>query len=449
MRKTTGILDTSILTTAHPLATTSEHPLATTATVDYNDKAWSLLYKALIDGIGADPGNFQLVYPFTTWDWPVVPVGYTSAAQWDFTSAVPQWSATGRYDSSGTTFNDTYCQLLNIIQAATSDPKLEVEIASARNQLNLATNNYDIVYKQAQSAYRTETGGANIPSFTEWLGSPGGRSWKARLDSAWVEVESAQRVLDSLIAQTVTPGLTDAKARYQNKDYYSKYQDQGLSAFPEVPSFTISMTSTEWLTKVKGGAGGSSGTIAFSNSQSAYDYKNTWAKGSTQVGNFFWAVNVGGSWQRIDEFASDDSLEVSVSFQAWDQISISAGRWYNGAFVSAVQNGPFIRGYSAYGGGNDKAVWGQNGIMPLQIVGMVVCYKPSFTIKVSSSTFKSFEETWKVSSGLRIGPFQLSGGGGSKSSGWNASSATNTFTGTSTAETALIMGVNVKIINPA
>jgi hypothetical protein len=448
MRKATGSPGPSILTTAHPLATTAEHPLATAASAADNDKAWSLMYKAIIDGIGADPNNFQLVYPFTTWDWPIVPVGYTSAAQWDYTSAVPQWSATGRYDSSGTAFNDAYNQMLNVIQAATSDPKLEVDIASARNQLALATNNYDTIYRQAQSAYQIETGGTNTPPFTEWLGSYGGKTWAARLDSAWKEVESAQRVLDSLIAQTTTPGLTDAKARYDNKDYYTKYQDPALTGFPAVPGYSISMDATTWLTKVKAGTGGSSGTISFSNSQSQYDYRNTWAKGSASVGNFFWSVNVGGSWQRIDEFASDASLEATVSFKAWDQISIGAGRWYNGAFVSSMQNGPFVRGYSAYGDGGTKAVWGEAGIMSVQKVGMMVCYKPSFEIKVSSSSFKSFYESWKVSAGIRIGPFQFSGGGGSTSSGWTASSSSNTFSGTSTAETALIMGVNVKLINP-
>lgn len=448
MRRVTGSPSTQILTTAHPLATTREHPLATAANAEDNDKSWSLMYRAIIDGIGADPKNFQLIYPFTTWDWPVVPNGYTSAAQWDFTASVPQWSATGNYDSAGTAFNDTYGQMLNVVKADTKDPKLEADIATARNVLGLATNNYDTIYAQAQSAYKAETGGSNNPTFTEWLGSFSGRSWAVRLDSAYKEVQAAQRVLNQLLAETTTPGLKESQERLINKDYYTKYQGGALSTFPEVPAYSIGMDATTWLNKVKAGTGGSSGTVSFSNSQSRYDYKNTWAKGSASVGSFFWAVNVGGSWQRIDEFASDASLEVTVSFQAWDQISVAAGRWYNGAFVSSVEQGPFIRGYSPRGGNDTKAVWGDGGIMSVQKVGMLVCYKPSFSIKVSSSTFTSFLETWKVSGGLRIGPFEMSGGGGSTSSGWKANSATQTFTGTSTAEAALIMGVNIRLINP-
>lgn len=256
-------------------------------------------------------------------------------------------------------------------------------------------------------------------------------------------------MLNQLLSETTTPGLADAQERLLNESYYTKYQDTSLSNFPSVPSYSISMDATTWLIMVQSGTGPAGGTINFSNSQSSYDYKNTWAGGSTSVGNFFWTVNVGGSWQRIDEFASDNQLEVTVKFEAWDQISIAAGRWYNGAFVSSVEQGPFIRGYSPYGGNGEKAVWGENGIMSVQKVGMLVCYKPSFEIKVSSSSFSSFLEKWKVSGGLRIGPFQFGGGGGSTTSGWKSNSSTNTFSGTSTSESALIMGINVNLINPS
>lgn len=431
-----------------PLALSSELPLVAPGAIDANDKAWNLLYGAMIDGLGISPANFQLIYPFTTWDWPVAPTGYTTAAQWDFCSAVPQFSATGEYTSAGTSFNDSYGSMLNVVSAATTDPKLQAAIDQQRNMLQLATNNYDTIYKQAVDAYTTETGGSNTPPFTEWLGSFGGKSWAAQLDSAYKNIQSQQSVYNQLMSEVTTPGLKDAQDRLANKDYYTKLQDPTLPGFPPYPGFSLSMDSTTWLSKVQSGTGGSSGTIGFSNSQSEYDYKKTWAGGSASVSKLFWSVNVGGSWERVDEFGSDNSLQVTVSFQAWDQIQINAARWYNGAFVNAVKNGPFVRGYSPYGSASETAVWGPNGIMSVQKVGMLVCYKPSFSISVSNSSFKSFSEKWQVSTGLRIGPFNFSGGGGSSSSGWKADSATNTFTGTSTAETALIMGTMINLVNP-
>jgi hypothetical protein len=431
-----------------PLALSSEHPLVAPGAIDTNDKAWNHLYGAIVDGLNVSPSNFQLIYPFTTWDWPIVPAGYTSAAQWDFCSTVPQFSATGEYTSAGTAFNDSYGGMLNVVSAATSDPKLKADIEQARNMLQLAVNNYDTIYKQAVSAYGTETGGTNTPAFTEWLGTIGGRSWQAQLDSAWKNVQAQQNVYNQLLSETTTPGLKDAQDRLGNQDYYTKLQDPSLSAFPAVPGYSLGMDATTWLNKVQAGTGGSSGKIGFSNSQSQYDYKKTWAGGSASIKKVFWSVNVGGSWERVDEFSSDSSLSVEVSFKAWDQISITSSRWYNGAFVTGIQNGPFIRGYSPYGDSSTKAVWGPQGIMSAQKVGMIVCYKPSFSITVSSSTFKAFSEKWNVSAGLRIGPFSFSGGGGSSSSGWSADSSTNTFSGESTAETALIMGTSINLINP-
>ena len=146
-----------------PLALASEHPLVAPEGIDANDKAWNHLYGAMVDGLNVSPSNFQLIYPFTTWDWPIVPTGYTSAAQWDFCSSVPQFSATGEYTSAGTAFNDSYGSMLNVVSAATTDPKLKADIEQARNMLQLAANNYDTIYKQSVDAYQTETGGTNTP----------------------------------------------------------------------------------------------------------------------------------------------------------------------------------------------------------------------------------------------------------------------------------------------
>jgi len=438
----------AILTTDHPLATTSEHPITTAAAASDNDKAWGHLYGAMVAGLGVDPSNFQLNYPFVTWDWPVTNVGYTSAAQHDFCSAVPQFSATGAYASAGTEYNDAYGQMLRVVAADTSDPALEAKISQARNVLNLAINDYDITYRQARDAYVRETGGTNVPTFTEWLGSYSGKAWSTQIAAASSTVDAKNRVLVQLLSETTTPGLNDALGRLGNENYYTKLQDPTLATFPAVPAYSLGMDATTWLQKVKAGTGGSTGQITFANSHAEYDYKKTWAGGSASVGNFFWSVNVGGSWERIDEFGSDNSLEVGVSFKAWDTISIEAGRWYNGAFVRSVSEGPFIRGYSAGGGDGTKAVWGKDGIMGVQKVGMVVCYKPSFLIKVSSSTFTSFSQKWEVSAGVRIGPFTFNGGGGSTSSGWKADKATSTFSGESTSETALILGTNIALVNP-
>ena len=437
----------SITDSSHPLATTREYAVISAANIDNNDTAWNHLYGSLIQGLGLSPKNFQLIFPFMTWDWPIASTGYTAAAQHDFLSTVPQFSATGAYVSAGTSFNDTYNQMLNVIAASTSDPKLQADILQAWNMLTLATNNYDTIYSQATEAYLRETGGSNTPAFSEWLGGMSAKSWAAKLASAGKNVDSQQEVYNELVSQTETPGLKDAIIRFNNKDYYTQFQDPSLSKFPQVPAYSLSMDATTWLNKVKSGTGGSKGEISFTSKQATYDYSKTWAQGSASINYAFWSVNVGGAWEEIKEFSTDNSLEVTISFEAWDQISIQAGRWYNGAFVASVAKGPFKRGFSPYGDNANKAVWGKEGIMSVQKVGMIVCYKPKFTIKVSKSSFESFSKKWSVSAGLRIGPFNFSGGGGSSSSGWKSDANSCTFTGESTAETALILGTSINLIN--
>ncbi len=94
------------------------------AASDFDQNPWGLLYRALINSLGASPSNFQLVYPFTTWTWPTQNVGYVSAAQYDFCSTAPQWSAVGAFSSSGDRVNQAYGAFLDVIVAATDDPKL-------------------------------------------------------------------------------------------------------------------------------------------------------------------------------------------------------------------------------------------------------------------------------------------------------------------------------------
>jgi hypothetical protein len=81
--------------------------------------------------------------------------------------------------------------------------------------------------------------------------------------------------------------------------------------------------------------------------------------------------------------------------------------------------------------------------MGLLKTAMFVCYKPTFMITTSKSTFNSFVETFKAATALRIGPFTFSASGGSTRSGWEASEAGQSFSGTSTSETPLIFGVSI------
>jgi len=414
------------------------------APIGYNDTAWSILYGALINQMGMSPNNFQLLYPFTSWNWPATNLGYTVAPQYDFSASTPQWSATGAYVSSGTRFNDAYGQFLSVIMANTTDPNLQQQILVQQNKVQLAKNDYDTTYQQSVIAYQTDTKGTNDPVFDVWLGSFAGKSWKVALDQKDLVYQQEFANLQSLVAQAQTPGLTDALNQYKNQQFYTKYQDPGLSSFPAVPGWSVSQSSTAWVQQVLAG-GGTTGNFSFTMADSAYDYKNTWAKGSTSVGNYFWNVAVNGEWQRVESFQSDQSLSVSVNFKAWDQVSITPGGWYNGGFVSFHKNGPFIKGFTGYKDDTGSTyMWGEGGAMDLMKTGMFVAYQPKIGITLSASAFKEFYQTWKASTGIRIGPFTFGGTTGSTTNTWTKSESGLTLFADSTSTTPLIFGITIK-----
>lgn len=412
--------------------------------IDFDQKPWGLLYGALINSLGASPNNFQLVYPFTPWTWATQNVGYIGAAQYDFCSAAPQWSAVGMYASSADRVNMAYQEFLNVIPAATDDPKLRDQLRQAADALTTATNAYTTVNNQARQAYADDSDVVdNKPSFTAWLGTLAGRGWSIQLDATYKKAAQAQLNYDALVDQANTPGLGDAQKQFANQDFYARLNDPGLSKAPLVPNYQISQSASAWVDAVKAGTGPAGGTMGFTARDQSYDYSKTWAGGAVSIPKLFWEVQVSGKWERITEFETDNELEVSLEFEALDQIQIQPSDWYNGAFARSKVNGPFVRGYSAYGGDGTQAVFGKNGFFNVLKTGMYVGYKPNFTIRTSKSTYQSFYEKFKVATGLRIGPFTISAEGGSERAGWTASSQGQTFSGTTTSESPLILGVSI------
>ncbi len=410
--------------------------------VDYDQKPWGLLYQAISNSVGAGPDKFQLIYPFSQWNWPTEQAGFLNAAMYDFCSVNPQWSAVGDYSSSGDQLQGSYRQFLNVISPADAPPGLLAKIAVARDQLTMATNAYTTAYNQARSTYADDVVD-NQPPFTEWLGTPPGKGWQTKITAADKDMAQAQVNFNALVDQANTPGLDEANAQFENEAFYSKLNGQGLSTFPKVPAYSVGQDATQWVTNIKAGNGPPGATMGFTNRDQSYDYSRTWAKGSAGINKFFWGVKAGASWERIDEFASDQELEVAIEFDAIETVSLRATDWYDGAFVRSMANGPFIQGYSARGGDGTQAVFGPKGFFGLVKTGMVVGYKPTFTIRTSQESFTAFKEKFKAASGLRIGPFEFGASGGYEKAGWEASEAGQFFAGTSTSETPIILGVIV------
>jgi hypothetical protein len=404
-----------------------------------NDAAWSLLYGAIVGGLGQNPASFQLVYPFTSWNWPTNPTGFTTAAQYDFCSTMPQWSATGNYLSTGVHYDGAYQQFLNLIVASTSDPVLAQQILTAQNNLTNGSNQLQTVYQQAVATYNSSVP-SGTPVFTEWLTTPPGQGWAAQIQTASNNVSSLQGVLNSLTAQTKNPNLTAALQALVNQKYYVSITN-GTNLNP-VPQWNLSQDAAAWVQQVQGG-GGQGGSISFSNAQGSYDYSQTWAQGSASVSGWFWSVYAGGSWQNVSTFYQDSSLQATISFVAWDQIGITPAQWYSGTNV--FKNGPFYTGYSAYPTPGMTNMFGPKGVVAAFKTNMLVGYQPSIEVTVSNSTYQSFQQTWSGAGGFAIGPFRFGGSGSGSSLSWSQSGSQWTLKTASTSTVPIIFGVNLAI----
>ncbi|MFD1298815.1 hypothetical protein ACFQ4Q_19495 [Lysobacter gummosus] len=416
------------------------------ANSDFDDKPWGLLYRALIDSIGLSPDDFQLTYPSTQWDWSRAQAGFIPAAQYDFCATAPQWSAIGAYVSSGDTVHQAYQQFLNVIPAQTEYRSLRQHLHDADDALVVATNHYTLATTSAASAYANQVED-HPPSFSEWLGSPRGRSYQNRIVAAQVTMNQAQAHYSNLIAQCEQPELGQAQRRCGNEDFHVRYADLNLIRLPKVPDWQIDQNAADWVAKVEAGQGPAGVTLGFSNREAPYDFAQTWAGRRGRIRQLFWQVRINGRWERIDEFEFDNKLELSLDFQAVDRIGIRPGEWFDGEFARSMIDGPFMPGYSPFGGDSietrGQPVFGEKGFFGLIKNGMCVGYKPSFVIRTTTSTFRRFVDPFKAATGLRVGPFTFEAEGGSIAAGWKADAATQTFSGTTTSRRPLIIGATV------
>lgn len=419
---------------------TSAEQLAAADT--YNQSAWAILYGALVNGFGVSPQTFQMAYPYAAWNWPTEQLGYVSPAQYDALSAIPAWSAIGKSSSTGTRFNDMYAAFLNVISPDTSDPELRKRIDALYGDLVAAHNLQQRTLQQAKAAYEADTT-KDKPGFTQWLGTLDGRSWQAQLSSLGKALDQAQANYDAAVDEAKTPNLKQALSALADRDYYSKLNDPNLSTMPPVPNWTTPTTAAKWANRAATGDVASGG-ISISNSDAAYDFSKSWAGGSASVGNWFWQVQVAGSWQKIDIFESDASLTASVQFAGIEEILVQPGQWYTG--VSALAKGPYKRGYSEFGEGGSTAVFGEKGFLPMVKTGMYVVYRPSFSISVKQATFSAFEQQFSAATGVRIGPFTFGAKGGSQQAGWTASQAGLNFSGKSDSTDPFIIGYTVNVL---
>jgi hypothetical protein len=164
---------------------------------------FGFMYQAMMDSLGVDPSNFQLIMPFTSWNWPTASPGHTAAAEYDFLSTIPQWNGQGTYLSSGSRLSSAYELFLNAL-VVSADPVQKQKIVAQQDVVQDEANTLQQKINDAKAAYAKDPGVAdNNPDFTSWLADPfGGYQYGKQVEAARHEYDNAA----TCERQGITPG---------------------------------------------------------------------------------------------------------------------------------------------------------------------------------------------------------------------------------------------------
>lgn len=400
---------------------------------------WGYMYQAFINSLKVDPTNFQLVTPFTSWDWATTSLGHLDSREYDFVSTVPQWSGVGAYASGGARLSDAY-ELFLLALVVSADPVQKQKIDDQQNVCADKRAIYERAVRTAREKYNGDpTVKDNTPDFGTWLtdeysiGYPYGTAIAGARDV----LDNEMDLLEQFIKQSNDPTIKLASDKFNNQKFWSSIDTGSLEDAFTTPGFSKTESYTKWVQKVKAG-GGNPATLSWANSQSHYDWKKSWAGGKGSYGTPFWGIEVGGSWEKEDSLATSTDISVEIGFKAWDMLQIQDAGWFDQPFVDARCGGEYRAGYS------EADFFGESGSMALRKTGMLVVYKPSFSIKSKTGFSKTQKEKFEASGGLRIGPFKIGGGGGSSSVIQDKAVTENEFSGTTDSELPFIAGITVQ-----
>ena len=418
-------------------------------TINLYGQTYEQIVKTALAGSGK---KFQLVNPQQDWTWPPASFGYIDPQAYRFVGQMPKWTAAGTYQPGGNDMHQAYLQVLSLWNAmgkGIADDK----IREARDSVTRTQNKYMQDQQIADVSYITyqkqqQAAGDKADDYDTWIA----KNWKATFDTDQAAYREALNALSKLVgekneglqqaidAATPPPGPSDPKAGFV------KVLMPG-GAIEVRPNYDYPDPKV-WADRVANG-GGKSLTIHLSASASSSSLVDSWAGGSTGLDTGFFSLFGSGGWQKLDLATEDKSVEVTITLKAYNVFEVGPDKaWYNSAILSKLAkendwNPPF----STNGGGGYTPVFGKGGVLSLVLTGLVAGYQPSIDITMSDATYSKYKESFDASGGIRVGPFEIGGSGGSSEAKFKKKSENKKFHYESTATYPFMMGITV--VNPA
>jgi hypothetical protein len=425
-----------------------------------NDNLFSQTYDQILKSqLGSGVPYFQMLGDPIDFVFGTAPVGQTNAQAYQIVSGMPNWSPIGSYASQDGTFYSAYGQVFQRITWKVS-PGQEQAQAALKSKVNACSRALSEAETSTAGAYNVakQNGGAvfqaRYPTIQAWLAGPGKSYIKAEtvaeeaLAAASAQLRSLQKAAQPTTLQEAMAKMEAPAGEPANEpapDGWTKVQDMG-GVVRWRPEFVIGTTGEQWRAQLTSGSQGAF-TVGLDASDEQSDLNKSWAGGSASYDAFFWGVDAGGGWEKLDITTNDKSVKAVISVKSSTLVPVSPGPWYDGGFMSNLAKSQAGSGYVLdspwIASGGPNSMFGASGLLSTRVGQLVVVYQPSFEITMSQATFEEHHEKYEASLGLRIGPFQFGGSGGHESTFTHDTEGKTTFKGGSTSTDPLIIGVAV------
>ncbi len=137
---------------------------------------------------------------------------------------------------------------------------------------------------------------------------------------------------------------------------------------------------------------------------------SNWNGGGGWGGTFF-NLNVGGGGSNYNNVITTSDENIKLRFCNLTYVPLRPGAWFDISFLQAIDAG--LLKLKPNSPSKDKKILGPDGVIPRMVKGAVVARRIIFEAKLGTTNLNEMRSSSGGSGGIRIGPWNIGGGGGS------------------------------------
>jgi hypothetical protein len=157
--------------------------------------------------------------------------------------------------------------------------------------------------------------------------------------------------------------------------------------------------------------------------KSEHTRTGSWNVGGGWAGSFF-AIDGSGKGDEYSKVITGSGDAISVKFCNMQYLPVRPGMWFDIGLLEAIDSGLLsLKSNSP----NKRQILGPKGAIPRMVKGLIVARSMRIEAKLSTSRDEEYRRNISGTSGVRIGPWSVGGGGGGTEFRHESRSATGAY----------------------